>query len=99
MELREFGKENFSRKYLSMDVVKDRAVFGSDEEEIGKIYDYVVATKLAPWHVIKLLIKPSGDRLKGRRIRLDVESISQIKDIITIKRSSVEVEKKQASED
>jgi len=98
VELREFDKEKFSRKYLSMNAVKDRDVFGSDEEEIGKIYDYVVATKLTPWQVVKILIRPHERRLKGRRIRLDVELISQIKDVITVKQSREETEKT-ASED
>ncbi|MEA3457394.1 MAG: hypothetical protein U9R21_01805 [Candidatus Thermoplasmatota archaeon] len=97
-ELREFDKENFSHRYLSMDAVGDRDVFSSDEEEIGKIYDYVLATKLTPWQVTKLLIKPQGDILKGRRIRLDVENISQIKDVITVKQSKAQIDKT-ASED
>ncbi|MEA3457843.1 MAG: PRC-barrel domain-containing protein [Candidatus Thermoplasmatota archaeon] len=97
-ELRDFDKEKFSRRYLSMDAVGNRDVFGSDEEEIGKIYDYVLTTKLTPWQVTKLLIKPYGTRLKGRRIRLDVENVSQIKDVITVKQSIEELDKT-ASED
>ena len=81
-----------------MDAVKDRAVFSSDEEEVGKIYDYVVADTLTPWQVIKILIKPHEHFLTGRRIRLDVENVSNIKDIITVQLSKTELEKKAKKE-
>jgi len=97
-KLQVFDEEKYSPKYLSMDAVKKRKVFSSDEEKIGKIYDYVISTKLIPWQVKKILIRPYEDQLKGRRIRLDVENISQIKDVIIVKKSKVEVEK-QASEE
>lgn len=97
-DLREYDEKKFSRRYLSMDSVKKREVFGSDEEEIGKIYDYVLATSLTPWKVIKILIRPHEHRLKGRRIRLNVKNISKIKDVITVKQSKDEAEKKASKE-
>ena len=97
-ELREFDDEKFTHEYLSMDSVKERDVFDSNEEEIGKIYDYVLSTSLSPWQVIKILIRPSEDRLKGRRIRLDVENISKIKDVITVKLSRDEADRTASEE-
>jgi len=94
IDVKEFDEKKFSHEYISMDNVKDRDIFGSDEEEIGKIYDYVIATELSPWQVTKLLIRPHEERLKGRRIRLDVENVTQITDLITVKYSKEELEKK-----
>jgi len=94
IDIKEFDEEKFSQEYISMDEVKDRDIFGSDEEEIGKIFDYVISTELSPWQVTKLLIRPHEERLKGRRIRLDVENVTQIKDLITVKYSKEELEKK-----
>jgi sporulation protein YlmC with PRC-barrel domain len=97
-ELEDFDEEKFTHTYLSMDAVKDRNVFSSDEEEIGKIYDYVIADSLTPWQVIKILIRPHLHFLTGRRIRLDVENISKIKDVITLNLSKKELEKKAKNE-
>jgi len=97
-KLLDFDEEKLTHTYLSMDAVKDRNIFSNDEEEIGKIYDYVVAESLIPWQVIKILIKPHEHFLTGRRIRLDVENISKIKDIITVHSSKTELEKKAKKE-
>jgi len=98
VDLQDFDEEKLSHKYLSMDAVKDRDVFDSKEEEIGKIYDYVLATSLTPWQVVKILIRPSENRLKGRRIRLDVEKITKIKEVITVKISRDEADKTSSEE-
>jgi sporulation protein YlmC with PRC-barrel domain len=97
-ELEDFDEEKLTHTYLSMDAVKDRDIFSSNEEEIGKIYDYIVADTLTPWQVIKILIKPHEHFLAGRRIRLDVENISKIKDVITVQLSKTELEKKAEKE-
>ncbi len=97
-DLQDFDEEKLSHEYLSMDAVKERDVFDSNEEEIGKIYDYVLATNLTPWQVVKILIRPHGNRLKGRRIRLDVEKITEIKDVITVNISRDEVDKTSSEE-
>lgn len=97
-KLQDFDEEKLTHTYLSMDAVKDRDIFSIDEEEIGKIYDYIVADSLTPWQVIKILIKPHEHFLTGRRIRLDVENISKIKDVITVKLPKAELEKKAKKE-
>lgn len=97
-KLQDFDEEKLTQTYLSMGAVKDRDVFSSDEEEIGKIYDYVVADTLTPWQVIKILIRPHEQFLTGRRIRLDVENISKIKDVITVNLPKTELEKKAEQE-
>lgn len=97
-QLIDFDEDKLTHTYLTMDAVKDRKVFSSDEEEIGKIYDYVLAETMTPWQVIKILIRPHEHFLKGRRIRLDVENILEIKDVITIKMPKTELEKKAEKE-
>lgn len=97
-QLIDFDEDKLTHTSLTMDAVKDRKVFSSDEEEIGKIYDYVLAETMTPWQVIKILIRPHEHFLKGRRIRLDVENILEIKDVITIKMPKTELEKKAEKE-
>ena len=97
-KLQDFDEEKLTHTYLSMDAVKDRDIFSSDKEEIGKIFDYVVADTLTPWQVIKILIRPHEHFLTGRRIRLDVENISKIKDVIIVHLSKTELEKKAIKE-
>ncbi len=97
-KLQDFDEEKLTHTYLSMDAVRDRDVFSSDEDEIGKIYDYVVADTLTPWQVIKVLIKPHKHFLTGQRIRLDVENVSKIKDVITVNLPKTELEKKAEKE-
>ena len=97
-KLQDFEDDKFSHTYLSMDEVKDRDIFSSDEEEIGKIYDFIVEETLNPWQVTKILIRPHEHFLTGRRIRLDVENISSIKDIITVHLDKTELEKKAKKE-
>ena len=97
-QLIDFDEDKLTHTYLTMDAVKNRKVNSKDEEEIGKIYDYVIAETMTPWQVIKILIRPHEHFLKGRRIRLDVENILEIKDVITIKMQKTELEQKAEKE-
>lgn len=83
-EIDDLNEEKFGHDYILMDEIKDKKIFSEDEEEIGKIYDFVVATTLTPWKTIKLLVHPHEHIIKGRRIRLDVDNISKITDVITV---------------
>lgn len=84
-KINDLDEEKFAHDYLTMDMIKDKKIFSEDEEEIGKIYDFVIATDLKPWETIKLLVKPHEHIIKGRRIRLDVDDISKISDVINVK--------------
>jgi sporulation protein YlmC with PRC-barrel domain len=83
-EIDDLDEEKFGHDYILMEEIKDKKIFSVDEEEIGKIYDFVIATSLTPWKTIKLLVHPHEHIIKGRRIRLDVDNVSKITDVITV---------------
>lgn len=95
----EFDDDEFSHTYISFDAIKDRDVYCENDTEIGRIYDYVVASELPCWEVHTVLIKPKGEWLKGRRIRMNVEDITEVKDRIKVNSSLEHIEKKCSEEE
>jgi sporulation protein YlmC with PRC-barrel domain len=90
-KLHELDENKYSHEYLSMDSVKKREILSSEEDEVGKIYDYVILNSLERWKISKILVKPHEHILTGRRIRLDVKNIDKIKEMITLKLAKKEL--------
>ena len=98
IEPHEYDEEDFSKSYITFDELKKRDVYCENDAEVGNIYDYIIGYELPKWEVQNILINPKGDWLKGRRIRLSVEDVSEVKDRITVKSNREEIQDKCAIE-
>jgi sporulation protein YlmC with PRC-barrel domain len=98
IEPHEYDDKDFSKSYIAFNELKKRDVYCENDTEVGSIYDYVIGYELEQWEIHNLLINPKGDWLKGRRIRMDVKDVSEVKDRITVKSNREEIQDKCAVE-
>lgn len=90
----DFDEDEFTESYVSFDELKKRDVYCENDTELGKIYDYVIAAELPQWQIHNVLINPKGDWLRGRRIRMSVDDITEVKDHIMINSNLDEIKEK-----
>jgi len=74
--------------YISVNDLMRKKVFSSDEKEIGKMYDVVIATKPEYWKMEKVLIHHGT--LK-RRLRLGSSEIKSVTDKIVLSKTYEEL--------
>ena len=86
-KLEDFSKASISRARIPLDQIKDREVTCENDVELGDIYHFVVSTGMPRWEVRKLLIRPKGEAVRGRRIRLDVLDVLEVKDTVRVRSS------------
>lgn len=80
-----------SQKNLKLEFIHKKKVYSKDDEKIGKIYDAVIMTRMAPWNVWKVVIRVPG--FIAMRVRLDIRDIESIdEDRITLKLTKDELE-------
>jgi len=80
-----------SEKNLKLEFIHKKKVYSKDDEKIGKIYDAVIMTRMAPWNVWKVVIRVPG--FIAMRVRLDIRDIESIdEDRITLKLTKDELE-------
>jgi len=92
--LSEFRRDELSRDRLPLDEIKVREVTCENNVGLGDIYHFVITTGRPRWEVRKLLVKPRGDFLKGRRLRLDVLDVVEVKDTIKVRSSVREIQER-----
>ena len=84
----QYEKAGVNRERLPLEQIKDREVTCENNVELGDIYHFVIATGRPRWEVRKLLVRPKGESLKGRRFRLDVLDVVDVRETVKV-RSSV----------
>jgi hypothetical protein len=90
--LTEYRKDQINRERLPLEEIKDREVTCENNVELGDIYHFVIATGMPRWEVRKLLVKPKGEFLKGRRLRLDVLDVVDVKNTVKVRSSVREIQ-------
>ena len=75
--------------YISINDLMRKKIFSSDEKEIGKMYDAVIATKPEYWKMEKVLIHHGTSK---RRLRLSSSEIKSVTDKIVLSKTYEEVE-------
>jgi len=74
---------------ISINDLMRKKIFSSDEKEIGKMYDAVIATKPEYWKMEKVLIHHGTSK---RRLRLSSSEIKSVTDKIVLSKTYEEVE-------
>lgn len=90
--LTEFRKGQTTHERLPLSDIKMREVTCENNVNLGGIYHFVITTGRPRWEVRKLLVRPRGDVLKGRRLRLDVLDVVDIKDTVKMRSSMREIQ-------
>ncbi len=97
MEMEEAEEKPATSSHMSLGYMHKKKIFTKDGEKVGKLYDSVITTRLFPWQVWKVLIKPRA--LYSRRLRIDNRDIDEItEDKITLKLTKLELDEITESE-
>lgn len=89
VQLKPVAQRASPRNRMRLSHIDKARVKGQDQKEVGKAYDFVIATRTDPWRLDRILVRPKGR--KARRLRVAPAQVASVRhQVIVLELSSSE---------